>query len=104
MRIVSLKVVFQRPATKRARKDVVRKRSIDGPYQNREMEIETDITAGAGSDANTQVRRVVYEALKHAHKGEKVFYVVAEFEQPGEDNYFKTIVPRSEIPIQLRRV
>lgn len=104
-RIINLKIVLQTPVGSRAVKDVVRKGRAGGQFRNREIEIQTDIETGAGSDANNEVRRVIFETLKKkVHKRELLFYVVAEFESDGTNNYFKTIVPRSEIPLQLRRV
>lgn len=105
MRIVNLKIILQKSVSKRARKDVVRKQKADGPYRNREISIDTDIETGAGSGANHEARKIIFNALrKGVRSGELLFYVVAEFEEPGTDNYFKTIVPRSEIPFQLRRL
>ncbi len=102
IRIIGLQLILQSRVSPKARKDVVRKTSIDGPYRNRKIIIPADIPTGPDSSANIEVRRVISENLRRSvKKGEEVFYVVAEFERTdraGVFRYFKTIAPRTQIP------
>jgi hypothetical protein len=41
---------------------------------------------------------------KHAAKGDFLFYVIAELERRDGTRHFKTIAPRSEIPVSFRRL
>jgi hypothetical protein len=110
-KITGLKIVFQKRVGPRARKDVVRKNNADGPYRNRELDIPADIEIGPNTGANLAVRRLISEHLK-PKKEEILFYVVAEIDtgkmgkrkrggkiERYRITYFKTIVPRSAIPV-----
>ena len=97
MRIINLQFIYQSKVSRRCRKDIVRKRSIDGPFRNREYNYPIDIEVGSGSNANIIIRRIIAEHLRSAKPEELFFYVVAKFDT-GENIFFKTIVPRSEIP------
>lgn len=109
-KIVNLEITLQSRVSSKARKNVVRKDNLDGPYRNRKIQIPVEIDIGPDSGANLIVRSRVVKALRsHAGKGEILFYVTAEFEgsaQPGKspERYFKTIIPRSEVPVSFRRV
>lgn len=102
-RIIRLEVVFQSRVSLRARKDVVRKDSLDGPYRNRTVEINRNIETGPGSNANHLVRHLVSETLKDRKSGEIMFYVRALFEhrEPRRQAipYFKTIIPRQSFKV-----
>jgi hypothetical protein len=117
-RIINLQLVLQRYCSERATKNVVRRDNRDGPFKNRTIDIPVNIPIGPDSDANAIIRRLVAEKVRrHAAKAEVLFYVVAEFAKedssesdssesdsgPG-DGYFKTVVPRTEITLSLRRV
>lgn len=108
-RIVNLQVVFQSQVSRSARKSVIRRYNADGPYRNRTVDIAVDYDAGPGSGANVAIRHIIADTLKkQTHAGELLFYVIATFEhargQTELSRYFKTIVPRSEIPLSFRRV
>ena len=100
-RIIALYIVFQSPASPRARKNIVRKMSASGPMREREVEVRADIEIGAGSNANSEVRRVLSREIRRNVKaGEAAFYVKAEIERTDRgklQHYFKTVVPRSLI-------
>jgi hypothetical protein len=108
--IVGVKLVLQSRVSPKARKGVVRREEATGPYRNRAIELPLTMEAGAGSGANMAVRKAVALALKeNLQQGEELFYVVAEFSQRNASGkeiqrYFRTVVPRTEIPIQFRRV
>ncbi len=96
-----LELTFQSPAGRRARKNIVRKESIDGPYRNRKVEILVNVPIGSGSGANIEVRKIIGQNLKK-EKGEILFYVRAEIERIEKRNtyrYFKTIVARQALPV-----
>jgi hypothetical protein len=108
-KIVALTLVLQARASPKARKNIVRRDNADGPYRNRKIEIPLNQPAGPDSGANLQIRRMITEMLRaNVQKGDSLFYVTAEFERerPGADilRYFKTITPRTLIPLSLRRV
>ena len=108
-RIINLEIVFQSRASAKARKNIIRRDSIEGPWRNRSVTIATDIRTGPGSGANTGVREMIAETLKRrTKKGELMFYVIAEFERTSGNEivskHFKTIAARSEIPVQFRRL
>jgi hypothetical protein len=109
LRIINLQITLQQRCSLKARKNVIRRDSIEGPFRNNKIDLPVHIEAGPDSDANLEVRKIVVQALRQYSKpGDMLFYVTAEFERTeraGElSRYFKTIIPRSEIPIQLRRV
>jgi hypothetical protein len=109
IRIVNLQLTIQQRCSVKARKSVVRRDSIEGPFRNTKITIPVDVESGPDSGANMEIRRLVVDALRrYTTKGDMLFYVTAEFERTertGElSRYFKTIIPRSEIPIPLRRV
>ena len=110
IRIINLQLVIQQRCSAKARKSVVRRDSAEGPYRNNKIDVPVDIETGPDSGANLEVRKTVIENLRRNIKpGDILFYVVAEFERSGFgagelSRYFKTVIPRSEIPLSLRRV
>jgi hypothetical protein len=99
VRITQLQIIFQSRVSPKARKNVIRRDDADGPYRNRKVIINKAIPIGPDSGANLETRRLVSQALHQRKQGENLFYVVAEFDREnGTPRYFKTIVPRDEIP------
>jgi hypothetical protein len=99
IKIIELQITLQARVSSRSRKNVIRKDDAEGPFRNRRIDIACDIECGPDSGANLKVRRVVSEQLKKHKSGEILFYVVAEFDRGSRiPRYFKTIVPRSQIP------
>jgi hypothetical protein len=104
-RIDNLEFVFQHSVTQRATKNVVRRDSSEGPVAIRRVNVGVNILIGPDSGANAEMRRIVFETVKErVGKGELYFYVIARFRKQDDSTHFKTIIPRSEIPIQLRRL
>jgi len=108
--ITNLQITLQSRVSERAKRDIVRRDSPDGPYRNRKIYIPVNLPTGPDSGANLAVRRIVVDTLRRrTGKGEFLFYVIAEFKNstgkgiPAE-RYTRTIIARSEIPLQLRRV
>lgn len=105
--IIELELTLQSLVSPRARKNIVRRGSPEGSYRNRKFAMPVSIPIGPDSGANLIVRKFVARQIKrHAAKGDILFYVTAKFKssRPEISDYFKTIVPRSEIPLPLRRV
>jgi hypothetical protein len=103
-KIISLEVIFQSRVSPRARKNVVRRDAVEGPYRNRKvtMDLPEALDMGPGSGANIAVRRLVAEELRKHKPDENLFYVVAGFEhyEHGRvSRYFKTIAHRQEITL-----
>jgi hypothetical protein len=103
-RIVKLFIHFQKKAGAKARVDIVRK-SYSDPFKDRIIEVSTMIETGPDSGANEAARRLIFETLRGKIRfAESHFYVVAEFHKSEGTAHFKTIVPRTEIPLQFRRL
>jgi hypothetical protein len=104
-RIITIEITFQSHVSRKSRKNVVRKRSLDGPYRNTIITIPADIQTGSDSGANLAVRKIVFEEIKKQRKsvsGELLFYARAEFERAEKrhfSRYFKTIIPRQKVTI-----
>lgn len=103
--IVNLELVIQSPVSNRARKNVVRREKSDGPFRNRSINLKVNIPIGPDSGANFELRRAVAGAVKQFATAEDyTFYVVAEFKREDNTRHFKTVVGRTQIPLQFRGV
>jgi hypothetical protein len=95
-KITQLIVVFQREASPRARKNVVRKGQPGGAFQLREVMKRVSIRIGAGTDANKKTARKINQMLKGKRQGEIAYYVKARIKRDNA-TLFKTIVPRTQL-------
>lgn len=66
------------------------------PVKNTVVEIEVEIDPHR-QGAELEIRRLIATELKH-HKNAEFFYVTAEFRHEGSV-FFKTIAPRSKMPV-----
>lgn len=100
--ILAIEIRLQEPVGKRAKKGkIVRKDSAGGAYRERAITLPCSIAIGPQSDANMRVRILISRALRERRKPtEDFFYVIGEFEDGRtKAKYFKTIVPRTKIPL-----
>lgn len=113
-RIHLLEIVFQRRAQEKeikheARMPAYRKRGITSWRETglqlisfREF-VEVDIPVGQGAHATETVKRVILRAVAaNVEPQYEFFYVIAHFKGADETEFSRTIVPRTEITLQIR--
>lgn len=101
--INGLEFIFQSPVSNKAKGDDVVRRAFAQAYRNRSVFIYGFQFPLGDKLVRQFIRDTVVETLKkHIRKNEEFFYVIARFREKRQAYFFRTIIPRQTIPLQLR--